>query len=44
MKKALINSLNVADSVEFMQKNMPNDGIDLTVTSPTYDSLRNYQR
>lgn len=36
------NSVVVADSAEYMQNVMPADCIDLTVTSPPYDDLRNY--
>lgn len=31
-----------SDCVEFMKSNMRNDTVDLTVTSPPYDSLRTY--
>ena len=36
-----VNKLYAMDCVELM-KQMPNDFIDLTVTSPPYDNLRNY--
>lgn len=42
MNKKIINKLHVANSVEFMKNNMDIDSIDLTVTSPPYDDLRNY--
>ncbi len=41
MKHKLLNTLNVGNAVDFMH-NMPDDFIDLTVTSPPYDNLRNY--
>ena len=36
-----LSGLHIADCVDFMRK-MPNDCIDLVVTSPPYDNLRNY--
>jgi len=36
------NKLFVADCVEFMNT-MPNDCVDLVVTSPPYDNLRDYK-
>jgi DNA modification methylase len=37
-----LNKFYCADSVEFMQECIPNNFIDLTVTSPPYDNLRTY--
>jgi site-specific DNA-methyltransferase (adenine-specific) len=37
-----LNGLYVADCVEFMNA-MPNDCVDLVVTSPPYDNLRDYK-
>ena len=37
-----LNKLYCADNVEFMREYIPNNFIDLTVTSPPYDDLRNY--
>jgi len=37
-----LNELYVADCIDYMQ-DMPNNCIDLVVTSPPYDNLRNYQ-
>ena len=36
------NRFIVADAVEYMAREMPSEHVDLTVTSPPYDSLRNY--
>ena len=36
------NRLVAADAVEYMNQEMPPDIVDLTVTSPPYDNLRNY--
>lgn len=44
MKENIINKFHVANSVEFMRDRMNADSIDLTVTSPPYDNLRNYNR
>ncbi len=38
-----LNNFYIGESVKWMQKNMPNNFIDLTVTSPPYDNLRNYK-
>ncbi len=38
-----LNKFYVAESVEFMKANMPNNFVDLTVTSPPYDNLRTYK-
>ena len=37
-----LNKFYIADSVKFMRENLPDDFIDLTVTSPPYDNLRQY--
>jgi len=37
-----LNNFYVSDSVEFMKKNIDDNFIDLTVTSPPYDNLRDY--
>lgn len=37
-----LNKLYCAEAVEFMKNNIPNNYIDLTVTSPPYDNLRTY--
>lgn len=37
-----INKFYVGESVTFMRENIPNNYIDLTVTSPPYDDLRKY--
>lgn len=37
-----VNELYVSDCVEFMQR-MEANSVDLTITSPPYDDLRNYQ-
>ena len=41
--KIELNKTNCIDCLEGM-KNLPNDYIDLTVTSPPYDNLRSYNR
>lgn len=38
-----LNKFYVAESVEFMKANMPDNFVDLTVTSPPYDNLRDYK-
>ena len=38
-----LNKFYVAESVEFMKANMPDNFVDLTVTSPPYDNLRKYK-
>jgi len=38
----MLNKFHIADSVEFMKTNIENNYIDLTVTSPPYDDLREY--
>ena len=37
-----LNKFYIAESVEFMKANMPDNFVDLTVTSPPYDDLRKY--
>ncbi len=37
-----LNRFIVADAVKYMTRYIPDDFIDLTVTSPPYDNLRNY--
>lgn len=37
-----LNKFYIGESVTFMRENIPNNYIDLTVTSPPYDDLRNY--
>ena len=37
-----INKIYCADNVSFMKENVPSNFIDLTVTSPPYDNLRDY--
>lgn len=37
-----LNSVYCGESVEFMRKNIPDSSIDLVVTSPPYDDLREY--
>lgn len=39
----LINNFYALDCVEFMQKYLQDDSIDMVLTSPPYDDLRNYQ-
>ena len=38
-----LNNFYIGESVSFMRKNIPDDFVDLTVTSPPYDDLRNYK-
>jgi len=42
MDKNTIEGLYTADCVEFMAS-MPTECVDLVVTSPPYDNLRNYK-
>ena len=37
-----LNKIYCGDNVEFMKNNIPDNFIDLTVTSPPYDNLRTY--
>ena len=39
----IANKIHVGDCVEFMNKKLAKDTVDLTVTSPPYDNLRNYK-
>lgn len=43
MDKNILNKLHIANAVEFMKNYMEKNSIDLTVTSPPYDDLRNYK-
>lgn len=38
-----INKIYCAEAVQFMKENIPDNFIDLTVTSPPYDNLRTYK-
>jgi len=38
-----LNKFYISESIKFMKKNIPDNFIDLTVTSPPYDNLRNYK-
>jgi len=37
-----LNKFYIGESVNFMKENIPNNFVDLTVTSPPYDNLRKY--
>lgn len=37
-----LDKIYCSECIEFMEKNLESDSIDLTVTSPPYDNLRNY--
>lgn len=37
-----LNNFYIGESVNFMKENIPDNTIDLIVTSPPYDSIRNY--
>jgi DNA modification methylase len=37
-----LDNVYCAESIEFMRKNIPNNFVDLTITSPPYDDLRKY--
>ena len=37
------NKIYCMDNVEGLRTHIPNNSIDLTVTSPPYDDLRNYE-
>ena len=37
-----LNKFYISESVNFMKENMPNNFVDLTITSPPYDDLRSY--
>lgn len=38
-----LNNFYIGESVQFMKDSIPNEFIDLTVTSPPYDKLRDYK-
>ena len=38
-----LNKFYIGESVQFMKENLPDDFVDLTVTSPPYDDLRKYK-
>ena len=38
-----LNNFYIGESVAFMRKNIPDNFVDLTVTSPPYDDLRTYK-
>lgn len=42
-KELELNKLYIGNNIEIMQKHIPDNSIDLTVTSPPYDNLRNYK-
>lgn len=42
MIEPYINQIHCSNNVNFLRENIPNDCIDLTVTSPPYDELRDY--
>ena len=37
------NSINCGDSVQVMRNNIPDESIDMVITSPPYDNLRDYK-
>lgn len=37
------NKIYCSEAVNFMKEKIPNGHIDLTITSPPYDDLRNYK-
>ena len=39
----LFNKFHIANCVNFMSKKLKDESIDLTVTSPPYDNLRDYK-
>lgn len=39
---AQLNKFYIKESSNFMRENLPNDFVDLTITSPPYDKLRKY--
>ena len=43
MIKIKLNNFYICESVEFMKENIPDNFIDLTITSPPYDNLRTYK-
>ena len=38
-----LNKFYIGESVQFMKKNIPDNFVDLTITSPPYDDLRKYK-
>ena len=38
-----LNNFYIGESVTFMRNNIPDNFVDLTVTSPPYDNLRTYK-
>ena len=42
LKPAILNAIHAAPCAEFMRENIADGSIDLTLTSPPYDDLRNY--
>ena len=38
-----LNNFYIGESVQFMRENIPDNFVDLTVTSPPYDDLRKYK-
>ncbi len=41
--QSLLNNFYVDNCVNFMQHKLQNESIDMILTSPPYDNLRNYQ-
>jgi len=42
MNEHILNKLHIGSASEFMKKYIEDNSIDLTVTSPPYDNLRDY--
>jgi site-specific DNA-methyltransferase (adenine-specific) len=38
-----LNKFYIAEAVSFMKNNVPDNFVDLTITSPPYDNLRIYK-
>ena len=38
----ILNNFHVGECVNFMQNNIADNSVDLIITSPPYDNLRNY--
>lgn len=38
-----LNQFYIGEAVNFMKENIPDNFVDLTVTSPPYDNLRKYK-
>lgn len=38
-----LNQFYIGEAVNFMKENIPDNFVDLTVTSPPYDNLRTYK-